>query len=404
VIQISDEPFPLDCDPTLPGHPNPYPLYHRLRQDDSVHYSSPSKVWMLTRYADALAYLRDPNFSRVAYLDLIRAQFGADHPIVAFQSRELAFTDPPQHSWLRAIMAKAFSPQRIASMRPHIEAAVDAALERAAARGAMEAIADFAYPIPADVISAMLGVPREDWATVRGWVEGIVVSRGLLRTSEMMEAGARATQSFHDYLDRLIEAKRKSPQEDLLSALLSARHEGRGMEPEGIVTMIETLFAAGHATTRNLIANGLIALLSHPDQHRKLRENPALITGAIEEMLRYDPPTQAPSPQVATAQCEIGGRVIRRGEMVSVLFGATNRDPARFDEPDQFDIERRDNEHLSFSHGIHYCLGAGLARLEAQVAVGAIVARFPGLRLSSAQIEWAQEGRFRGPRALALEF
>ncbi|HLH77014.1 MAG TPA: cytochrome P450 [Candidatus Binataceae bacterium] len=402
MIAISQEPFPLDCDPTLPGHPDPYPLYHRLRRDDPVHYSTLTKVWMLTRYSDALAYLRNPTFSRSAYLDLIRAQFGPDHPIVAFQSRELAFTDAPRHSWLRGIMAKAFSPQRIAAVRPHIEAAVDRALKRAAVQGAIEVVADFAYPIPADVISAMLGVPQEDWATLREWVEGIVVSRGLLRTPAMMEAGAHASQDFHDYLKRLMEDKRKSPGEDLLSALLSVRHEERAMEAEEIITMIETLFAAGHATTRNLIANGLIALLNHPDQHRKLRDHPALIAGAIEEVLRYDPPTQAPSPQVATVQSEIGGRVIRRGEMVSVLFGATNRDPARFEEPDRFDIERRDNEHLSFSHGIHYCLGAGLARLEAQVAVGAIVARFPALRLAAEQIEWTQAGRFRGPRALKL--
>jgi pimeloyl-[acyl-carrier protein] synthase len=404
MMRVSAAPFPDDCDPTLPGIADPYPLYHRLRQDDPVHFSAFTNAWMLTRFADAIAYLRSPNFSRVAYLDLMRAKFGADQPILAFQSRELAFTDPPEHPWLRAIVGKAFSPGRIAAMRPHIEDAVRAALDRAAPLGAIDVIADFAYPIPADVISAMLGVPREDWGALREWVEGIVVSRGVVRTPEMMAEGARATVAFHDYLERLMEAKRRAPGSDLMSALVSAQESGRAMESESLITMIETLFAAGHATTRNLVANGLIALLCNPGEHRMLRENPAMIASAVEEMLRYDPPTQAPSPQVAIADTEIGGRTISKGEMVSVLFGATNRDPARFEDPDRFDIGRPDNEHLAFSHGIHYCLGASLARLEAQIAIAAIVARFPKLRLAAGEIEWERLGRFRGPRAVRVEF
>jgi pimeloyl-[acyl-carrier protein] synthase len=403
-MRVSGEPFPDDCDPTLPGYPDPYPLYHRLRRDDPVHFSPFTNAWMLTRYADAIAYLRSPNFSRVAYLDLMREKFGAEQPILAFQSRELAFTDPPEHPWLRAIVGKAFSPKRIAAMRPHIEDAVGAALDSAAPLGAIDVIADFAYPIPADVISAMLGVPREDWAVLREWVEGIVVSRGVVRTSQMMAEGARATIAFHDYLERLLEAKRRAPGADLMSALIASQESGRAMEPESLITMIETLFAAGHATTRNLVANGLVALLRNPGEHRRLRESPAMISGAIEEMLRYDPPTQAPSPQVAIADTEIGGRTIRKGEMVSVLIGAANRDPARFDDPDRFDIARPDNEHLAFSHGIHYCLGASLARLEAQIAIAAIVARFPRLRLAAGEIEWERLGRFRGPRAVRVEF
>jgi cytochrome P450 len=404
MITVSPTPFPEDCDPTLPGHPDPYPLYHRLREDDPVHFSRFTNAWMLTRYADAIAYLRSPDFSRTAYLALMRERFGAAQPILAFQSRELAFTDPPEHPWLRSAVCRAFSPQRIAAMRRHIEDAVRAALDRAANRGAIDAIADFAYPIPADVISAMLGVPRDDWPVLREWVDGIVISRGVVRTPEMMAEGARATTAFHDYLANLMSEKRRTPGADLMSALIAVRESGRGLDAEQIITMIETLFAAGHATTRNLIANGLIALLRNPAEHAKLRENPALIASAVEEMLRYDPPTQAPSPQVAAADTVIGGRTIRSGEMVSVLIGAANRDPARFADPDCFDIARTDNEHLAFSHGIHYCLGASLARLEARVAIGALVARFPNLRLAQSEIEWEARGRFRGPRALRLEF
>jgi pimeloyl-[acyl-carrier protein] synthase len=404
MIRISAEPFPDDCDPTLPGHPDPYPLYHRLRRDDPVHWSPFTNAWMLTRYADAIAYLRSAQFSRVAYLDAMRAKFGKDQPILAFQSRELAFTDPPEHSWLRSLMGKAFSPQRIEAMRPHIEEVVRASLDRLGPRGAMNVIADFAYPIPADVISAMLGVPREDWAMLRHWVEGIVISRGVIRTPEMMAEGARVTKSFEDYLGRLMSEKRKAPGAGLLIALIAAEEHGRTMPPEQIVTTIETLFAAGHATTRNLIANGLIALLGNPAEHRRLRENPAMISSAVEEMLRYDSPTQAPSPQIATADVEMGGVRIRRGDAVSVLIGAANRDPARFEDPDRFDIARPDNEHLAFSHGLHYCLGASLARMEGQIAIAALVQRFPNLRLAASEIEWEKMGRFRGPREVRVEF
>jgi cytochrome P450 len=404
MIRVSAEPFPDDCDPTLPGHSDPYPLYHRLRRDDPVHWSPFTNAWVLTRYNDAIAYLRGAQFSRVAYLDAMRAKFGKDQPILAFQSRELAFTDPPEHSWLRSLMSKAFSPQRIAAMRPHIEDTVRVSLDRLAPRGEMEVIADFAYPIPADVISAMLGVPREDWVMLRRWVEGIVISRGVVRTPEMMAEGARVTRSFEDYLGRLMAEKRKAPDADLLSALIAVEERGRRMPPEQIVTMIETLFAAGHATTRNLIGNGLIALLRNPSEHRKLRENPALIASAVEEMLRYDSPTQAPSPQIAIADVEIGGTRIRKGDAVSVLIGAANRDPTRFDDPDRFDIARPDNEHLAFSHGLHYCLGASLARMEGQIATGALVQRFPNLRLARGEIEWEKMGRFRGPREVRVEF
>ena len=394
--------FPENCDPTLPGYSDPYPYYHWLRSNDAVHFSEFMQGWVLTRHADAVAYLKDRRFSRSSYLQKMREKFGADQPIFAFQAHELAFTDPPEHTWMKNVFGKAFSPAAIARMRPATEAIVRARLDALKGHSEIDIVADVAYPIPADVIAAMLGAPAEDWEKLRELVDGIVVSRGIVRTPRMMEEGSRSVRRFNDYFIGLLEERRRKPTDDLLSAILVAEESGRKLSDEQVLSMVETLFAAGHATTRSLIANGMLVLLRHPAELKKLRENPTLIASAVEEMLRYESPTQAPSPQAAMEDVELGGKTIRKGEIVTVLFGAANRDPARFPDPDRFDVERADNEHLAFSMGIHYCLGASLARLEAQTAITAIVARYPKIELSGADPEWRPMGRFRGLQALTV--
>ncbi len=402
-MRIADHPFPLDVDPTLPGHPNPYPLLHRLRLDDPVHFSTFMNGWVLTRYADAIAYLRDHRFSRVAYLDTMRAKFG-DQPILRLQAGELAFNDPPNHGVLRGLIAKAFSPQAIAASRPKIEALVAETLERLPTSGRLDVIAEIASPLPGDSISAMIGVPREDREMLRGFVDGVILSRGVVRTPEMMAAGDRSARQFMEYLDRLVKARRAKPADDLMSAIIGAEERGRRLSDEEIVVMAEQLFTAGHGTTRNLIGSAMLALLQTPDQFEKLRDNPALIESAIEEALRYDSPTQAPNPQIATADVKIDGRTIRQGELVTVLIGATNRDPAKFLEPDRFDIARADGEHLAFSHGMHFCLGASLARLVAQIAVAAMIRKMPRMRPADDAPRWKVMGRFRGLDSLPIEY
>ena len=402
-MRIAGDSFPLDVDPTLPGHADPYPLLHRLRIDDPVHFSRFINGWVLTRYADAIAYLRDHRFSRVAYLDTMRAKFG-DQPILRLQAGELAFNDPPNHGVLRGLIAKAFSAQAIAASKPKIEALVAERLERLPKTGSMDVIAEVAYPLPADSISAMIGVPREDWAMLREFVDGVIVSRGVVRTPEMMAEGDRSAQQFMKYLHRLVSERRARPAGDLLSAIIAAVERGRRLSDDEVVTMAEQRFTAGHGTTRNLIGSAMLALLRNPAELQKLRENPALIESAIEEALRYDSPTQAPNPQIATTDVEIGGRTIRKGEMVTVLIGAVNRDPAKFPEPDRFHIARSDGEHLAFSHGMHYCLGASLARLEAQVAVLAMIRKMPQMKLQGEAPRWKAMGRFRGLESLRVEF
>ena len=402
-MRVAEDKFPTDVDPTLPGHPDPYPLLHRLRADDPVHFSEFINGWVLTRYEDAIAYLRDRRFSRVQYLDQMRAKFG-DQPILKLQAGELAFNDLPNHTMLKGLAAKAFSPSAIAAARPNLEARVDEVLDGLSGAGHMDVIADFAYPLPADAISAMVGVPREDWAMLRGCVDGVILSRGIVRTTAMMAEGDRSARQFMDYLRSLVRERRARPQSDLMSAMLGAEERGRRLSDDEVVTMAEQLFTAGHGTTRNLIGSAILALIENPAEFTRLREDPGLIGSAIEEALRFDSPTQAPNPQVATEDVELGGRRISKGDVVTILIGAANRDPAKFPEPDRFDIARADGEHLAFSHGAHYCLGASLARLQAQIAVGAIVRRMPRLRLASGTLKWKTMGRFRGLESLPVEF
>lgn len=393
-----------DGDPTLPGHPDPYPHYAQLRQERPVHWNEAVGGWLLCRYADAETFLHQHDkVSRAAYIDTLAAKHG-DGPILRAQRRELAFMDPPSHHRLRHLLGKAFTPHAIESMRPHIERIVDKLLDRVAGHGAMDVIADLAYPLPSVVVSEMLGIPEADRARLQDWVDGLVRSRGVVRTPAMIEAGNRSTEAFTAYLHGLVPRRAASPGADLLSALIAAEKGGERMTEGQIVGVAQTLFAAGHATTRNVIGNGLLALLRHPVAHERLRAESALIGPAIEEMLRYDSPTQSTSPFVVTETFAIGGQVVEAGQSVSILLGAVNRDAAQFPDAQEFDLARTPNAHLAFSTGMHVCLGASLARLEAQIAIQRLVQRMPKLALKDGTLEWQANGRFRGLKALPVTF
>jgi len=391
----------LEFNPYDPAfNADPYPTYHRLRAEDPVH-RTPMGFWILTRYDDVATVLRDARFGRKGFDELIRGTFGES----SFEQAML-FRDPPDHTRLRALVSKAFTPRVIEEMRAKIQKTVDALLDRVHDARAMDVIADFAYPLPVSVISEMLGVPAEDRDRFRGWSADIARSLDAIAMPTdpgVLERGNAARHSLSSYFLALIAERRRRPQRDLLSDLIAAEEQGDKLNEEELMATIMLLFVAGHETTVNLIGNGTLALLRNPDQLRALRRSPGLIASAVEELLRYDAPVQR-TGRMPNTDVELGGKRIAKGDLVLSLIGAANRDPAHFPEPDRLDIARADNRHLSFGWGIHFCLGAPLARAEAQAAIGTIASRLPEFALATPTPEWREASALRGLKTLPVTF
>jgi hypothetical protein len=379
---------------------DPYPLYHRLRAEDPVH-QSPMGFWVLTRYDDVAGMLRDPRFGRKGFERLLEARFGE-----ARFDLSMLFRDPPDHTRLRALVSKAFTPRVVEQMRRHIEQIVDDLLDAVEPRGAMDVLSDFAYPLPVVVICEMLGVPAADRDRFRTWTADIarILDAIILPTGpEVIERGMAARHELVGYFRVLIAERRGRPRGDLLSELIAAEEQGDRLSEGELMATILLLFVAGHETTVNLIGNGTLALLRHPTQLRRLREDPSRLPGAVEELLRYDGPVQR-TARISTVEVELGGRAIPEGSIVLGIIGAANRDPAVFPDPDRLDVARADNRHLAFGGGIHFCLGASLARLEAQIAFGTMLRRLPRLALATATLEWRPAAVLRGLTALPITF
>ncbi len=382
---------------------DPYPTYHRLRAEDPVHHS-PLGFWVLTRYEDVSAVLRDPRFIKEPLAALVAARFGAEVPRGVGLS--MLDRDPPDHTRLRSLVSKAFTPRVVEGLRPRIQQIVDGLITRAQAAGSMDVIEEFAYPIPVNVICEMLGVPVEDHERFKGW--SLDIARGLdsiwlPQDSEVPRRSAAARHAISDYFRGLIAERRASPRGDLLSALITAEEAGDKLNEEELLATCILLLIAGHETTVNLIGNGVLALLRHPSELRRLRETPGLITSAVEELLRYDGPVQR-TARVASADATIGSRTIRKGEMVMPFIGAADRDPAQFPDPDRLDLTRSDNRHIAFGWGIHFCLGAPLARVEGQIALDMLVRRLPRLELVTDRPEYRQSLTLRGLKTLPVKF
>ena len=382
---------------------DPYPTYHRLRAEDPVHHS-PLGFWVLTRYEDVSAVLRDPRFIKEPLAALVAARFGAEVPRGVGLS--MLDRDPPDHTRLRSLVSTAFTPRVVEGLRPRIQQIVDDLITRAEAAGGMDVIEEFAYPIPVNVICEMLGVPVADHERFRGW--SLDIARGLDSIwlppdSEIPRRSAASRHAISDYFRGLIVQRRASPRNDLLSALIAAEAAGDKLSEEELVATCILLLIAGHETTVNLIGNGMLALLRHPAELRRLRESPGLITSAVEELLRYDGPVQR-TARVASADATIGGRTIAKGDMVMPFIAAADRDPAQFPEPDRLDLSRSDNRHIAFGWGIHFCLGAPLARIEGQIAIDALVRRLPGLELATHAPEYRQSLTLRGLKTLPVKF
>jgi cytochrome P450 len=367
---------------------NPYPIYSVIRTVRPVlqvpvpGYAGPG-MWMLTRYRDVHAALRDPRFS----VERIRAPLVRDNldrmPEFLRQSasglRSMLIMDPPDHTRVRKLVNKAFTPKRIAALRGHVEAIVRELVGEAEAKGRFDLIHDLAEPLPAIVIAELLGVPVEDHRQFREWSSALIA--GVASPSaEARAAGAAAGRRIFGYLADIIAARRRAPREDLISAMIEAQEERDALTDAELLATSNLLLLAGHETTTNLIGNGTLALLREPDAWRRLCAEPALLPSAIEELLRFDGPVQA-TLRVVLEDVEIDGHAIPEGSLVLVSIGSANHDPDTFEDPDQLDLARDPNPHLAFGFGTHFCLGAPLARLEALAAFEALTRRFPGLTL-----------------------
>jgi cytochrome P450 len=386
---------------------DPYPVYRRLQEEAPVHWCAPWRQWVVTRHADVQRVLKHPEeFSSSGWELRFLAQLPEDARSALpeihrhYSTAVLSNTDPPAHRRLRTMVVKSFTPRVLRALAPQIEALVGRMLGALGER--TDLVADFAYPLPAIVIAQLLGAPEEERERYAGWSADIVDFVGTGRPDAARAHNAeRSLAAFRAHLEELIAARRAQPRDDLIS-LLAGEHDGERLSEDELVSTCITLLFAGHETTANLIAGGVLTLLRHPEQLELVRDDPGLTAGAVEEILRFEGPVQRVR-RVATRDLEIGGRQIAAGDLVMAFLGAANRDPEAFAEPDRFDITR-DTSHLAFGQGIHFCVGAGLSRIEAPLALDAILAREPALAVPDHEIRWRPNLTFRGLQKLPLEF
>lgn len=399
------EPLYSPLDPTF--HADPYPTYARLRAEDPVHETA-AGAFVVSRYDDCVSILTDERASSdPSYSDAVRiAREGGSRRTDEALGRTPPFLlkDPPDHTRLRGLVSKAFTPRVVEGHRPRIQALVDKLLDGVAETGGAELIAEVAYPLPVIVICELLGVPPEDHATFKQWSGDLARAQDpeSILPPEAIEARKNAGNSFAQYFRDLVATRRKQPGDDLLSALIAVEEAGDTLTEDELVSNCIFLLAAGHETTVNLIGNGTLALIQHPEQVQRLRAEGSLVRSAIEEMLRYDAPVQV-AGRIAREDIEVGERVIPGGRQIAVLLASANRDAERFAEPDRLDITRRDNHHLSFGNGIHYCLGAPLARVEGEVYFQALVERFARISLATETLDYKPNIVNRGLQALHIK-
>ncbi|MBI5668959.1 MAG: cytochrome P450 [Chloroflexi bacterium] len=388
---------------------NPHPIYAQLREEAPVYYTYDPEmkvpVWLLTRYDDSIEFLKDPRFSKDMSKQMPPGNDGNYmlNDAAAAINKHMLMADPPDHTRLRALVSKAFTPRVIENLRPRIQEIADNLLNAVEAKGQMDLIAEYALPLPITVIAELLGIPAADRDRFRHWSQTIVL--GGLRGDNLDAVGAAALE-FIMYFHEMFDRRRAEPQDDLLTGLVMAEEAGDKLDQQELLSMVFLLLVAGHETTVNLIGNGTLALLEHPDQLAKLKADPSLMKTAIEEMLRYNGPVGMSTPRWARETLTIRGQTIHRGEQVAAVLLAANRDPQEFDNPDIFDITRAPNRHIAFGHGIHYCLGAPLARLEGSIALDTLLRRLPNLRLAvlPEQIEWTESLLLHGMKALPVVF
>jgi len=377
-------------DPTF--RTDPYPALARLREREPVHYDGVIHRWVLTRQDDVDRLLRDRSLS----VDPRKANEGTYMRVFdRFGDFSMLFQDPPDHTRLRALVSKAFTSRAVDRLAPRIVEIAEELLSAVTTADRFDVIETLAGPLPVIVIAEMLGVDPSDRRDFKRWSDAQAMGLNPLLTDNERTWVQEADAELEAYLRSTIADRRARPRDDLISAMVTAQEAGDQLTEREILTMCELLLAAGNVTTTDLIGNGVWLLLRHPEQLRKLRDDSSLIANAVEEILRLES-SVVQTARIALADMTIGGCPVRRGESILTSLAAANRDPAVYTEPDRFDVTRRDVHHFAFGGGVHFCLGAPLARLEAQLAIATLLRRFPSFRLADEPLEWRALPAFRG--------
>lgn len=385
---------------------NPYPLYEQLRTEDPVHWDPYLHAWVVTRYADVISVFQRFSADRTPTPEQLESMgLGALTPLAKVMVKQMLFLDPPDHGRIRGLASKAFTPRRVEMLRSHIQDITNSLLDAVQETGQMDVIKDLALPLPAIVTAEMLGVSTSDWRQLTDWSADFARVLGNFQHNPDSAAQViRSLDAMSAYFRAAVQDHRDHPRDDLINALMTAEINGDRLTEEEVVANSIVIMVGGQETTTNLIANGLLTLLRNREQFEKLRNNPGIINSAVEELLRYESPSQH-TARLAPEDTELGGKVIRKRQAVIAVMGAANRDPERFAEPDKLDLERPDNRHVAFAWASHFCFGAPLARIEGQTAFETVLRRLPNLTLDPAQtIEWRENLGLRGMKALHTTF
>jgi cytochrome P450 len=384
---------------------NPYPLYHRLRTEAPVHWDPFLHAWVVTRYSDVVRVLHDFSADRTPSPEqLERMNLSAISPIAAVMVKQMLFLDAPAHTRLRSLAASAFTPARVRVLQSHIQQIADTLIDTAMAAqpGQMDIIAEFAEPLPAIVTAEMLGVPIRDHRQLKEWTAVFAEMLGNFQHNpDHVPKVLRALEEMLEYFRERARELRAHPREGLINSLLTAEINGDRLTEEEVIANSIVTMVGGQETTTNLIGNGLLTLLRHPAEMQRLRDDPGLIPSAVEELLRYESPSQH-TARLARTDVELGDRKIRKRDAVIAVMGAANRDPERFPDPDRLDLARTDNRHLAFGWAAHFCFGAALARIEGQVSFSTILRRMPKLALQRLPLRWRTNLGLRGLVALPV--
>ncbi|CAL9516286.1 Cytochrome P450 monooxygenase PikC [Streptomyces sp. enrichment culture] len=399
--------FDLGFDPWGPAFlTDPYPVYAELRARGRVHWFEPTNQWLVPHHADVSALLRDRRLGRTYQHRFSHEEFGRtapppEHePFHTLNDHGMLDLEPPDHTRIRRLVSKAFTPRTVERLKPYVRGLADDLVSALVAKGGGDLLKDVAEPLPVAVIAEMLGIPESDRAPLRPWSADICGMYELKPSEDTAAKAVRASVEFSDYLRELIAARRKEPGEDLISGLIAAHDEGDRLTEQEMISTCVLLLNAGHEATVNATVNGWYALFRNPSQLEALRADHTLVPSAIEELMRYDTPLQLFERWVLD-EIEIDGTTIPRGAEIAMLFGSANHDPAVFHNPSALDLTRADNPHISFSAGIHYCIGAPLARIELAASMGALLERAPTLRLA-AEPERKPNFVIRGLEGLAV--